>query len=286
MYQSKWILYLSKSYKPAQQRACLLIRELRENAFCLSDLIKMFRISCWEIATVPFAQLQMVNRYILNLAFLWTLRFIPGGADPLLQCSYVNWHLLTGWFAVNPELVDYCPPPKATPATAQQGFEANPSCTLWIWLFLPRWEAMQMGFISCFGHKQRTCNSLDLAYTGAFYQSFLTAATRGSDSHWHHPECGPHSKALKVKAKDRRETRWKNDLFMLLPSCVRMGTHGAYTVWIAPGSWPCMIQVTRCSNHPATDAVSPSPRKYLISCTMQKQLPKENSSAKQPSTSC
>lgn len=118
--------------------------------------------------------------------------------------------------------------------------------------------------------EESTWNCLDLAYTGAFYQSFLTAAARGSDSHWHHPECGPHSKALKVKAKDRRETRWKNDLFMLLPSCVRMGTHGAYTVWIALGSWPCVIQVTRCSNHPATDAVSPSPRKYLISCTMQK----------------
>lgn len=119
VYQSKWILCLSKSYKPAQQRACLLIRELRQNAFCLSDLIKMFRISCWEIATVPFAQLQMVNWHILNLAFLWTLRFILGGSDPMLQCSYVKWHLLTGWFAVNSELVDYCPPPKATLATAQ-----------------------------------------------------------------------------------------------------------------------------------------------------------------------
>lgn len=100
--------------------ACLLvIRELRENAFCLSDLIRMFRISCWEIATVPFIQLQMMNQRILNLAFLWTLRFILWGTDPLCQFSYVNWHLLTGWFAVNPELVDYSPLPKATLPTAQ-----------------------------------------------------------------------------------------------------------------------------------------------------------------------
>lgn len=42
--------------------------------------------------------------------------------------------LLTGWFAVNSDVVDYHPPPKAVFATSQmfliQGFEANPSYTL------------------------------------------------------------------------------------------------------------------------------------------------------------
>lgn len=257
------------------------------------SLYKLLRISCWEIATVSFAQLQMENWHILNLAFLWTLKFILEGTDPLLQCSHINWLLLTGWFAANSDVVDYRSLPKALFPTSQmfliQGFEANPSYTLWIWAFLPTWEAMQMGYISCFGEKNKIREDLQFSSSclrRSILQSFVTAATRGSDSHWHYPECGPHSKAFKVKAMDRRETRWKNDLFMLLPSCVRMGTHGAYTVWLAPGSWPCVIQVTRCSNHSATDAVSPSPRKYLISCTMQKQLPKENSSAKQPSTSC
>lgn len=64
-------------------------------------LYELFRISCWENATVAFAQLQMENWHILNLAFLWTLRFILEGTDSLLQCSHVNLLLLTGRFAVN-----------------------------------------------------------------------------------------------------------------------------------------------------------------------------------------
>lgn len=286
--ESLWILHLSKCYKPSQQHACLLIWELKENAFCLSDFIKCLEypagklllyhlLSCrWRIGiswTWPFCELWSLS---------WKEQILCFNAVVSIDSC------LTGWFAVNAQFLDYCLP-KAILATSQmfliQGFEANPSYTLWIWFFLPTWEAMQTGYFSCFGDKSKIREDLQF-FSSCLCRSILQEFSHSSDSHCPHPECGPHSKALKVKGTDRRETRWKNNLFMLLPSCVRMGTHGAYTVWLAPGSWPCVIQVTRCSNHSATDAVSPSPRKYLISCTMQKQLPKENSSAKQPSTSC
>lgn len=124
----------------------------------------------------------MENWHILNLPFCapWSISW----KEQILCFNTVASvdSCLTGWFAVNAEFVDYCLPPNTILATSQmfliQGFEANPTYMLWIWFFLPTWEAMQTGYFSCFGDKSKIREDLSFSSSclrRAFYKSFLTA---------------------------------------------------------------------------------------------------------------
>lgn len=126
---------------PASSMPACSSESARKSTFCLSDFINGLEYPAGKLLLHHLLSCRWRIGISWTWPFLGTLKFILEGTDPLLQCSRVNWLLLTGWFAVNSDAVDYHPPPKAVFATSQmfliQGFEANPSYTLWIWVFLP-----------------------------------------------------------------------------------------------------------------------------------------------------